>query len=288
MSTSNIGQRLYDLFKSPIPWNNLSEEDKEKYVSAAHTFQNVVLDSGPIIHLPAFEREYGIITRAIENQNQLNCKLSPFWITNGKRGDWSFATASFIEAAELVQSIWSPWWSKKSYDTINAHIELVDIMHFELSRTLVECDGNVEAAADRILEQYKTHLDSKEIDAQNPNEKKETDEEIFFGLVASIIDKSPYVWLSIFKVADRLQLSFDQIFTGYFAKSLLNEFRWSHGYKEGTYKKIWTLPSGKVQEDNKALFEWILEAENPGEEEIRSFLESMYKICNQKYQVQQV
>ncbi|PIW77143.1 MAG: hypothetical protein CO000_08525, partial [Piscirickettsiaceae bacterium CG_4_8_14_3_um_filter_44_38] len=48
------------------------------------------------------------------------------------------------------------------------------------------------------------------------------------------------------------ELSFEQLYQIYMAKHVLNRFRQDHGYKEGTYLKIW---NGK--EDNVVMFEII-------------------------------
>lgn len=44
----------------------------------------------------------------------------------------------------------------------------------------------------------------------------------------------------------------------YKGKSLLNQFRQDHGYKEGTYKKMWTNEVGDKVEDNVVMFDLIV------------------------------
>jgi len=50
-----------------------------------------------------------------------------------------------------------------------------------------------------------------------------------------------------------VNLSFDELFSRYVAKNVLNIFRQDHGYKDGTYVKTW-----QGREDNEHLMD-ILE-----------------------------
>jgi len=45
-------------------------------------------------------------------------------------------------------------------------------------------------------------------------------------------------------------LSFEQLFRSYVAKNVLNIFRQDHGYKDGSYRKLWA-----GREDNEHLME---------------------------------
>ncbi|MEJ2019577.1 MAG: dUTP diphosphatase [Maritimibacter sp.] len=75
----------------------------------------------------------------------------------------------------------------------------------------------------------------------------------------------------VMKVAD---LSFDELFKTYVGKNVLNFFRQDHGYKEGSYIKLWN-----GREDNEYLAEILsgLDADSPG------FSDEVYRQLDQAY-----
>ena len=54
---------------------------------------------------------------------------------------------------------------------------------------------------------------------------------------------------------------------------MLNQFRQDHGYKEGTYKKVW---NGK--EDNAVMLEFLEGEEAPTIEDLYTKLENAYRL----------
>jgi hypothetical protein len=51
-----------------------------------------------------------------------------------------------------------------------------------------------------------------------------------------------------------MDMTFEDLYSGYVGKNVLNFFRQDHGYQEGTYKKIWD-----GREDNEHLVELVAE-----------------------------
>ena len=51
-------------------------------------------------------------------------------------------------------------------------------------------------------------------------------------------------------IATQCELSAEELYRQYVGKNVLNFFRQDHGYKEGTYKKLW-----QEREDNEHLVE---------------------------------
>ena len=72
-----------------------------------------------------------------------------------------------------------------------------------------------------------------------------TDNQNYYNLVVSI--------LGIFDFILREVEPFD-LESIYYGKSVLNSFRQEHGYKEGTYKKMWKNEAGEEVEDNRIMF----------------------------------
>ena len=70
-------------------------------------------------------------------------------------------------------------------------------------------------------------------------------------------------------------LSFDELYTRYVGKNVLNFFRQDYGYQDGSYHKQW---GGK--EDNEHLVEVIDSLDHSS----RSFKDDVYSALQQRYQ----
>ena len=69
----------------------------------------------------------------------------------------------------------------------------------------------------------------------------------------------------------KLGLGFDELYSLYIGKNILNIFRQDHGYKDGTYIKVW---NGK--EDNVVMQEILANNSNIGVDELYKELEKRY------------
>ena len=168
---------------------------------------------------------------------------------NGKLIDWKRCT--YLECAELIESY--PWKHWKNIDAQpdyeNIKIEAVDIWHFIMSQGLEEYKmqylGNIEDLAAAINDLPNFQIFKKEISptAKNNYEQIETVEILMKSLFC---DASTEKLMEAFiNVAMQSGLNLDSLYKLYVGKNILNQFRQDHGYKKGTYIKIW---NGK--EDN--------------------------------------
>jgi len=178
---------------------------------------------------------------------------------NGKRIDWR--RCIWLEAAELVESY--PWKHWKSIDAepddANIRIEAVDIWHFVMSEALrvyaIENLGGIDelATAMTSTEAYRAFVvGAKETvrDLYGEIAQVETLVGMLFG-TATVEE-----WTAQFyRVALQSGLDLDALYRLYVGKNILNRFRQDHGYKEGTYRKIW-----EGEEDN-VVMQRYLEAE---------------------------
>lgn len=168
---------------------------------------------------------------------------------NGKQIDWR--RCIYLEAAELVESYpWKHWKNiDASPDYENIKIEIVDIWHFVMSEALriykIENLGSIEniALAVSKMESFETFTQS------DKGETLESYEEI--ALVEEMIrilfcesDINTLV-IAFLTMSSKLNLKLPELYELYIGKNILNKFRQNHGYKEGSYIKIW---NGK--EDN--------------------------------------
>ena len=72
-------------------------------------------------------------------------------------------------------------------------------------------------------------------------------------------------------VAIQSGLNLDTLYTLYVGKNILNQFRQDHGYKEGTYIKIWN-----GEEDNVTMQSILEENENVTPDALYKELEKAY------------
>lgn len=187
-------------------------------------------------------------------QEEMNRRVNPQW----REQDYQWYRAIWIESAELMDHYGWKWWKKQALDRSQVELELIDIWHFGLS-DLLQREADAEILADSLAAQMSAQGASKdcllqvEAFALSVLHKQRFDVQKFAALMAS------------------LHMPFEQLFEGYVGKNVLNFFRQDHGYKEGTYMKIW---SGR--EDNEHLVE-IIDSLDAGEADFRQQLYAALK-----------
>ncbi len=193
---------------------------------------------------------------------------------NGKRINWK--RCIYMETAELIDSF--PWKHWKSIDDQpdmqNIKIELVDIWHFLMSYLL---KFNELDAAAKLIDNLKGTKSDIKIQKWD-NEKVDEYLDIFEELMALALVKNDSEMMQealleqFFKACDSVGLSFDELYSLYIGKNALNQFRQEHGYKEGTYTKIW---NGK--EDNVVMQEILSAHPDIGYEALKEELRKVYE-----------
>ncbi len=175
-------------------------------------------------------------------QDHLNSMINPDWINGGSR----FLRAAFVESAEALEHYGWKWWKKQTIDLPQVQMELVDILHFYLSHTIVQAGGKQADAARLLMEDLATPasvtLDGKAyaLDALPVPELLE----LIGGL--AVCGRASYKVLE--QTMTACEMGWNDAYTQYVSKNVLNIFRQQHGYKEGTYIKIWN-----GEEDNVVL-----------------------------------
>ncbi|BBN59771.1 dUTP diphosphatase [Hydrogenovibrio marinus] len=170
----------------------------------------------------------------------------------GKVIDWRRCIV--METAELIDSY--PWKHWKSVDATtdreNVRVELVDIWHFLLSLALE--NFSKDDAADILNKAYESSDDEKLKDLSVIIQVQVHEAMMAKALIKTQVTDSYLSALTVtfFRSCQVAELEFDQLYQIYMAKNVLNKFRQDHGYKEGTYVKVW---DGK--EDNVVMFEII-------------------------------
>lgn len=166
-------------------------------------------------------------------QDTFNQRISKIWRSAG----FAWYRAIWLEAAELADRVpWKWWKAAPLVDKIQAQLELVDIWHFILSWALVEEMGVDHLVA--ILELTNRH--------ELPHR---TEIEVVERIAAAAVQQDLGATTTAFATACRLfELNSDLLYRLYIGKNALNVHRNKHGYKEGTYVKIWD-----GREDNQHL-----------------------------------
>ena len=197
------------------------------------------------------------ILTMLEMQDAMNSKVNPDWRNAGS--EWY--RAIWTECAEMLDHYGWKWWKHQQPEMDQVKLEIVDIWHFAMSDLLLK-GGAVENLADRIA----TGL-------QYPSEAADIREAIELLAEETLRTKSANVpvFACLMQQAD---LPFDELFLMYVGKNVLNFFRQDHGYKDGSYIKVWD-----GREDNEHLAE-ILSSLNPDE---AGFADSVYQQLEAAY-----
>ncbi len=207
------------------------------------------------------------ILEMLQLQNELNNDTNgEDWrkdITkNGKVINWK--RCIYMESAELIDSFpWKHWKNiEGKIDIDNIKIELVDIWHFLMSY-LLKFHSPIELTnMIANISSIKSDIKIPKKWSKEENHKIDRFLDIFEELMALALIKTDdeiyqeTLLEQFFKACDSIELGFEELYRLYIGKNVLNQFRQDHGYKEGTYKKVWN-----DKEDNVILQE-ILEKEN--------------------------
>ncbi len=197
---------------------------------------------------------------------------------NGKIIDWK--RCIYMEGAELIDSFaWKHWKAiNQEPDWENIRIEVVDIWHFVMSQLLQEYKlnklGSIEQLAEHVVAQpgYKafSHLDYRpEVDMYGLI--KMVEEMMYDVLKPEGFDLDALI-NDFFDMAIHCGVNLQHMYTLYIGKNILNRFRQDHGYKEGSYIKVW---DGK--EDNVVMLDIMAKNKEFGAQELYAGLEAVYQ-----------
>ena len=171
----------------------------------------------------------------LEMQNAMNTKVHEQWFNQG----FEWYRAIWVECAEMLDHYGWKWWKKQTPDTEQVILELVDIFHFGLS---LRIDGV------KSYEVIAAELEAELAQPELADDFKQTLERLAASAVA---DKS-FNARAFAGCMKQIGMTIDDLYRGYVGKNTLNFFRQDHGYKDGSYIKVWN-----GQEDNEHLVEVV-------------------------------
>jgi hypothetical protein len=178
-------------------------------------------------------------------QDGMNKKVNPDWLNAG----YAYLRAAMIESVEGIEHHGWKWWKAQQKDLPQLQMELVDIWHFALSDIIIGFKGDIQKSANTIAEQLASNRDQVTFDGNNYLFTKQDildNLELMAGLCAAKRFDVP-LFLTI---VEQAEMDSDELYRQYVGKNVLNFFRQDHGYKKGTYKKVWN-----GREDNEHLVE---------------------------------
>jgi dimeric dUTPase (all-alpha-NTP-PPase superfamily) len=186
----------------------------------------------------------------------------------------------YMECAELVDSFnWKHWKDlNKPIDWENVRVEIVDIWHFIMSMMLERYKLN-NLSMDTIISDIENVKGFKEF-CNEPFKTEGVNSFEIINDIETLVNKSTNKDLTVFDpmlteyfaLSLKCGVNLHYLYQYYIAKNVLNRFRQNHGYKDGTYKKIW---NGK--EDNVVMLEILTKYKNPTIDELYARLEELYK-----------
>jgi len=199
------------------------------------------------------------ILTMLELQDAMNSKVNENWVDQG----FAWYRAIWVECAELLDHYGWKWWKKQTPDADQVKLELVDIWHFGLSILLLESSSEEEIAT--AVEQ--------QLATANPSGDFREDLEAF---TLATLQSKGFDVASFATLMAGIDLSFDELYTRYVGKNVLNFFRQDNGYQDGSYRKQW---GGK--EDNEHLVEAVAELDHTSP----LFKDDLYQALEQRYRV---
>lgn len=167
------------------------------------------------------------LTTMLELQDRLNCVINPDW----RKANYPWHRAIMVESVECLEHFGWKWWKKQEPDLAQARIELVDIWHFALSMSLqgsLSTDQCVDSLTSRFIEadQLKSAYEGHSTQAKLDGLVRHAAEGRFSATAFRCLMRD-------------FELTWDELYTTYIAKNVLNMFRQDHGYKAGSYRKDW-------------------------------------------------
>ena len=182
-------------------------------------------------------------------QMSMNAKVDPDWLA----ARYPYLRAVAIEGAEAIEHHGWKWWKKQEKDLPQLQMELIDIWHFILSEILLRNSGNVDASLAVLMMLFDSANAQEFItfdDQQYPTDELDLLAKLELLIALSIVRR---IELGLFQsIMSDCKIGWTDLYRQYVGKNVLNMFRQDHGYKEGSYQKIWN-----GREDNEYLVEII-------------------------------
>ena len=214
---------------------------------------------------------YAMLQTMAQMQDAHNTLVHAQWRTQGS----AYYRAIWVECAEMLDHFGWKWWKKQDGDLAQVKLELVDIWHFALSEMLRQ-DKLQDVVADALYELGAVSGETEVSQTAGPS--LEDSEERFRlaieALAAACLRTRSFELQPFVDAMAALPMTYDELFSLYIGKNVLNGFRQNNGYKSGEYRKLW-----QGREDNEHLIE-VLEGLKVAPSELP---DALYSALQQRY-----
>lgn len=197
-------------------------------------------------------------TAIAQKQDELNKVINPEWATAGY--DWP--RALWTEIGEAMGYVNWAWWKKgpqvpEGVNKLHLFLELADSLHFGVSVFLSEAldsFGDATLAYNSIGGEL-AHVCAT-TDAEGAIAAGTELADLLEGVARDAVGYGQFDAFSFFAACRLAGLSAPTLIAYYHGKGVLNRFRQEHGYKQGSYRKMWAGDLGN-HEDNLYLADLI-------------------------------
>jgi dimeric dUTPase (all-alpha-NTP-PPase superfamily) len=193
----------------------------------------------------------------LELQDAMNSRVNSDW----REANNEWYRAIWTECAEMLDHYGWKWWKHQQPDLDQVRLELVDIMHFAMSDYLLQ-EGDNDKVADRIIAELSDPAASDDIRAA------------IEAMAQSTIANRSMNYSIFANIMALIDMDFDRLYRTYIGKNVLNFFRQDHGYKDGSYIKVWGN-----REDNEHLAELLSELDSNN----KNFRDDVYQGLKARY-----
>lgn len=197
------------------------------------------------------------IKQMLTLQDAMNSRVSETWRDNG----YEWYRAIWVECAEMLDHHGWKWWKHQEIDVAQVQLELVDIFHFGLSLRLLH-DDSVELISEELAKEL--HQGTGESDFKIALE----------NLASAAVTHKAFDAKALADCMSLMNMDLNELFRQYVGKNTLNFFRQDHGYKEGSYIKVW-----HGEEDNEVLAKIVAELDAGADD----FQQQVYQALAAKY-----
>jgi dimeric dUTPase (all-alpha-NTP-PPase superfamily) len=192
-------------------------------------------------------------------QDKMNQKVHPQWVDQ----QFEWYRAIWLECGELIEHYGYKWWKKQTPDMDQVKLEVVDIWHFGMS-VLFQQGQPIAQIAEQIEQAVSGHQ-PRDLGVLEATE----------ALAADTLNSRGFSVPLFWDLLQSVAMDFDDLYRQYVGKNVLNFFRQDHGYKDGTYIKLW-----HGREDNEHLVEILADLNSDSS----SFGDQVYQSLQQRYQ----
>ncbi len=197
------------------------------------------------------------IIQMLSMQDAMNSRVSETWRDN----NYEWYRAIWVECAEMLDHHGWKWWKHQEIDVAQVQLELVDIFHFGLSLRLMAGDS-IEEITDTLSAELTQNSGEQDFKIALEN------------LASAAVSNKAFNAIALADCMRLMSMDLDELFRQYVGKNTLNFFRQDHGYKEGSYIKIW-----HGEEDNEVLANLV----NSLDASAADFQQQLYAALEAKY-----